>query len=644
MFIFIHIESHSWSLYNDFMTDSSLPFFAPEQNPEDLQQFELLHSIPSLILALDRSFRILYCNAAYCRFVGLSFNELHGRILTDLFPRFASTRSFAAYIEVLRDGNWREVAGQVGGACLHSRIYPTSYGLIAIADDRTELRSAETELQHARDQLQAVLDAIPGMVSWIDSDLRYIGVNRALSETLQRPPDFFIGKYIGFLDSLSDYADFVRNLFLSDRLADSREITSIVDGITRYFLVTAQKYNEGRHVVMASVDITARKHMELDLQITQKQYCAIVEDQSELICRYSVNKRLTFVNGAFCRFFGLDREMLIGKSILDLLPGHDGLIVLQQLRHITLEQQTISFEHRAIMSNGSVCWLSRTDRGLLGAAGSIVEYQSVARDVTARHIAEESLQQANAELEKRVEARTADLNRLNEALSSEIKERIDAETRLKGSLEEKEVLVREVHHRVKNNLQVVYSLLDLQSGLSDDPLVTGVLNESKLRIRAMSMIHDRLYRSRNLSRIRFDTYVATLIDQLRISFGAEMDRIQSRIEIDPVMLGIDAAITIGLIVNELVTNSFKYAFPNHRPGTILISLKHTSEMSLTLTIGDDGQGLPPEIQSPDSGSFGLQLVHLLTQQLNGTLTTDPSPGTTWRIIFPIPNTLEVRSE
>ncbi|GEM_PF-5084636 len=617
-----------------------MPHAPPPHPPADLQHLSLLQSIPSLILALDRNLHILYANDAYCRFVNMPLTDLIGRPLIELFPSFAKTRSYAAYQEALADAQWREAEGQVGTFYLHSRIYPTTYGLLAIADDRTDLHRTEMALKNTRDQLQAVLDAIPGLVSWIDSKMRYVGVNRMLCETFRRDSDFFIGQDIGFLDAQTEFSRFVREFAASDRQSDSREVMTTIDQVPRCFFVAAQKYGNEPCIVTAGIDISARKRIELDLQLTQARYRAVVEDQNDLICRYSPDRRVTFVNEAFCAFFGLTRNQLVGKSILDLLPGDDVLLALSHIRKLAPSRPTITFEHRAIRPDGSVRWLSRMDRGITDQHGTIIEYQSVARDITEKRVVEEALQQAYSSLEKRVLERTTDLRRLNRELESEIDERRRVERQLKESLAEKEVLLREVHHRVKNNLQVVYSLLDLQSGLTHDRAATGVLEESKLRIRAMAMIHDHLYKTSDFSRIRFDTYIRTLVEQIRISFGASADRIQIDLMITPVLLGLDTAISIGLILNELVTNAFKYAFPDDHPGSIRIGLMRKQEDLFELSVRDDGLGLPVDLSPESTGSFGLQLVQLLTSQLNGKLERNPSPGTHWSVLFPTPGSME----
>lgn len=209
---------------------------------------------------------------------------------------------------------------------------------------------------------------------------------------------------------------------------------------------------------------------------------------------------------------------------------------------------------------------------------------------------------------------------------TEIKE---AEENLRRSLNEKEILLREVHHRVKNNLQIISSLLNLQSLGTEGEEVRDVLMESQGRIKVMAMIHEHLYRSESLASINFRDYVERLVEDIIISHGTGIRKV---IEVDDIKPDIDTAIPLGLIINELVTNSVKYAFPDGT-GTVTVRIRsHDDEVSLV--VADDGVGLPEDIEPENTDTLGLSLVSILTAQLDGTLTIRRDHGTEFRISFP----------
>ena len=213
----------------------------------------------------------------------------------------------------------------------------------------------------------------------------------------------------------------------------------------------------------------------------------------------------------------------------------------------------------------------------------------------------------------------------------DITERKDAEEQIRTSLAEKEVLLKEIHHRVKNNLQIISSLLHLQSTRVDDESLSRAFENSQHRIRAMALIHEELYTSGDLGHVDFVGYVRRLVDHLFDSFGVSPQRISCAIEVDSVPLTIDRAIPFGLIINELVSNSLKYAFPD-RGGGILVEFVFSQSDAFHLTVSDDGVGFPEELDYERPQSLGLQLVSSLAGQLDAELERLPAKvGTVFRV-------------
>jgi PAS domain S-box-containing protein len=216
-----------------------------------------------------------------------------------------------------------------------------------------------------------------------------------------------------------------------------------------------------------------------------------------------------------------------------------------------------------------------------------------------------------------------------------ITERKLAEQRLRASLDEKEVLLKEVHHRVKNNLQIISSLLALQARETADPDAHRMFEDSQGRIRSMALIHEQLYQSGELSRIDFSEYVQRLCSHLADSSGVLNGRAVLRIDVAPTPLPLFLAIPCGMILNELVSNALKHAFPEDRQGQIFVGFDIEGE-SYRLTVRDNGVGIAGRSSTPNTGSLGLKVVEALVGQLGGSLTCQNSGGASFTITFDIP--------
>ncbi len=214
----------------------------------------------------------------------------------------------------------------------------------------------------------------------------------------------------------------------------------------------------------------------------------------------------------------------------------------------------------------------------------------------------------------------------------DITENKKAEKEVIESLHEKELLIKEIHHRVKNNMQIVSSLLNLQTNYVDEEETVDVLKESQNRVRSMAMIHEELYQSGDLTHINFVNYVQNLIQKLLYAYNIDATLIKPILEIENINLNMETAVPCGLIISELVSNSLKYAFPNGMTGEIYISLKSKDE-KFELIICDNGIGLPENFDFNQLDSLGLLLVKNLTDQIDGDLTINGTTGTEFIIIF-----------
>ena len=227
------------------------------------------------------------------------------------------------------------------------------------------------------------------------------------------------------------------------------------------------------------------------------------------------------------------------------------------------------------------------------------------------------------------------------AILQDVSEQKLIENKLRESLKEKEILLQEVNHRVKNNLQVILSLFALQGESTDDPERIAMLSEIRLRIQSMAMIHEKIYKSERLGQINFHQYVKDLTTEIFHTYSTSSGSVRLNLEVAPVSLEINRAVPFALILNELTSNALKYAFTAKEKGNLSISLKLEKDKLLLLTVSDDGIGIPKKIKFSSTKTLGLRLVRVLTRQLNGKAELKENPyckksrGTMFVFRFPL---------
>jgi len=348
---------------------------------------------------------------------------------------------------------------------LEEGLFSSAAAAIALAKEREITAKA---WQNSQSQLQAVLDAVPDLVSWISSDLIYLGVNHHLASRYNLTPDNFLGKEVGFVEKNRDFAEFMHQFFASSSQTASQTLQFNMNGTIQSYLIVAQKYQQSQVCVAVGIDITERQK---------------------------------------------------------------------------------------------------------------------------------------------------------------------AEEQIKSSLKEKEVLLKEIHHRVKNNLNVVSSLLELQADSIPEPHIGKLFEESQNRIYSMALIHEKLYRSPTIGQINLEDYIQDLANNLFDSYNVSEDCIQLHINVEPIFLNIETATPCGLIINELVSNSLKHAFPDDREGIVSIDCHQQSDGQIHLVISDNGIGFPEALDFQDTESMGFQVVCTLIEQLEGTIELQRTHGTSFAIQF-----------
>ena len=352
------------------------------------------------------------------------------------------------------------------------------------------------------------------------------------------------------------------------------------------------------HFVRSAANVLAtaieRQKIESDLRASEERFRATFEQAAVGIALGGLDGRLLKINQRFCDMVGYSQAELLTKTFMEITYPLDLESDLQYVRQVMADEiKTFSMEKRYICKDGQILWGNLTVSLARKPSGEPDYFIGVVEDIS---------------------------------------DRKQAEKRLQASLQEKEVLLKEIHHRVKNNLQVISSMLDLQSQHLEDPQMLDMFDNSQYRIQSMALIHEQLYQSHDLAEIDFADYVENLVANLFLSFGLEGQGVKPIIKIEKLSLNLDTAIPCGLIINELVSNALKHGFSEGGPGEVCVEIYLQSDEQFILIVRDTGIGFPADLDFQNvESSLGLQLVCTLTEQLRGTIELDRSQGTKFKL-------------
>jgi PAS domain S-box-containing protein len=368
--------------------------------------------------------------------------------------------------------------------------------------------------------------------------------------------------------------------------------------VASYWALHRNAAGEPVSVVKVNNDITELKRTSEALRTSEATARSLFENASQGILIAAADGRITAANAMIQRLFGYTHDELQGASVDLLLPerlrerheGHRAGFAL----HPHARPMGLGLDLPARRRDGSEFPVEISLSYVAESTGGLV--MAFISDITAR-------KQATEERESLI-------------------------GRLETALAEKTVLIKEVHHRVKNNLAVIAGLLGMQADSLENQRAQVALMESQQRVLSMALIHEYLYATEHLDRVNFGQYVQQLANELCVSYSIESDRIDIDIEAEEIDLPVHRAIPCGLILNELLSNALKYAFPNHRMGTIRVEFSRVESGELCLACRDDGVGIPESFDWRNSQSLGLRIVRILTKQIDGSLTLDGSGGGT----------------
>jgi len=454
-------------------------------------------------------------------------------------------------------------------------------------------------LEERNARLLSMIEAIPDIVYFKDIDRRNLHVNAAFERAFGLSRNAIQGKkdeevLPGDLAESCRRSDKAvlesgRTLRFEERMtgSDGREIvyetikTPLIDD-----------HNRVLGLVGVSRDMTVRRQTEDALKKSEELLRALFEHANDAIFLIDLNGVHIRVNKKAADLTGYEMEELVGKSVRDLVVPREYSDAENKLRGL-LEGKTFPLYERIFRKKDGTEFPIEVNVALIrDGEGRPLCVQSIVRDITDR---------------KRKEGA------------------------LRTALLEKELLLKEVHHRVKNNMQVVSSLLSLQKQFINDPALSEVLRESQRRIKSMALVHEKLYQSQDLSQVAFGNYIRSLVAHLVTSQQNQEDQIIIHFDLEDLFFDIQTAIPCGLIINELVSNAFKHAFPKNRKGEISIRLKHLDGDSFLLAVKDNGVGLPDDFSIDVSQTMGMQLITLLCEQLEGRIEIDRSAGTEFRL-------------
>ncbi|MBD0266935.1 MAG: PAS domain S-box protein [Cyanobacteria bacterium Co-bin8] len=305
----------------------------------------------------------------------------------------------------------------------------------SLIEEIVERQQADVALRAAHDQLQAILDAVPGIVSWISADLRYLGVNRHLASTFNLPAEAFIGQDIGFLHTSNEFNTFVKDFFAADQQDAYREISAYVGGSKRRFLIVAQKYNQGHAAFTVGIDISQRNEAEEALRKAEAKYRNIFENIVEGIFQTTADGQYLSANPALARIYGYSspEEMMANLTSIQQQLYVKPLRREEFIQALLLQGEVKNFESEIYRKDGSVIWISENARAVRDETGTLLYFEGTVEDITERKEAQAALQRANEELEQRVTRRTAALTDSNQRLLGEIRERQRVERALRDS-------------------------------------------------------------------------------------------------------------------------------------------------------------------------------------------------------------------
>jgi len=466
--------------------------------------------------------------------------------------------------------------------------------MLGVVMDITESKRGEEALAAAHRQVQGIIDNTPAIVYVFDLEERFLLANAAVAELFHSTPEQMIGKRRHEFMPKAD-ADWHeandRKVIEAGRAMEFEEASQLPDrSIT--WLTTKFPLRDAQGTIYAvagiSADVSDRKRAEEALRESESRFHSLFNNSPDAIFLAIPSGPVTHANPAACAVFGMTEEELCRagrKGIEDPTDPRHQAAVAERAR-----SGRVSYEATHMRKDGSKFPSEVSSVIVEDGNQSIV----ILRDITARKVTEEALQ---------------------------------------ASLQEKEVLLKEIHHRVKNNMQVISSLISLQADTLENQALRGVFDDLRDRVRTMALVHEKLYQSENLAHVDFAEYARSLLNYLWHAHGDKASDVRLTLDLPSVTFPVQTAVPCGLILNELTTNALKHAFRDRTDGELTVALNADPDGNMCLVVSDNGVGFPAGFDWRQTRSLGLQLVRMLVGQLGGTLDVRTDGGTTFQITF-----------
>lgn len=507
--------------------------------------------------------------------------------------------------------------------------------LLSTSRDIVERKEIEKKLKESEEKYRVVIETASDVIYTVDSLGAITALNPAFEVLTGFSVQDSIGRFFGEFIHPDDlkYALEIHNMIqtgLTPPIFELRFLFS--DNSYKYVeFSVAPLYQEGKVTGTLGIGriVQERKDAEKALMDSEAKYRILIEQAADGIFVGDQNGNFIEVNSKACSLSGYSKKDLLNMNMSELYSEEEKRRA--PLRYdLLLKGETVKSERMLKRKNSSEIPVEMNTKRMPDG-----NYQAIIRNISERRKAEEFMLKYQEELEKLVRKRTKDVEKSNKQLKKEVIERLKSEEQIKLQLKEKEILLKEIHHRVKNNMQVIISLLNLHGATIEDNRILDIYKESQNRIKSMALIHEKLYQSRDFTHIDFSDYLSSLAIYLSHIYQIDKSSINIVTKAHKIPFEFDTAITLGLIVNELVSNAMKYAFNGNDNGKIEIELKKTASNTIQLVVSDNGCGIPKNINYRNTKSLGLQLVCTLTEQLDGKLRLSIKDGTHFKIEFPL---------
>jgi PAS domain S-box-containing protein len=476
---------------------------------------------------------------------------------------------------------------------------------ISVVEDISGRRQADAQLRASLtevSELKAALDE-HAIVATTDPQGKITYVNDKFCAISQFSRDELLGQDHRLINSEFHSKEFIRDLWTT--IAHGRvwkgEIRNRAKDGTFYWVDTTivpflSENGKPLQYTAIRADITERKTAEdrLRKSLLEVNNLKSALDEHAIVAITDPRGKITYINDKFCAISKYSRDELMGQDHRLINAGHHPKEFIRDLWSTIARGLVWKGEIKNRAKDGTYYWVDTTIVPFLDPVGQPVQYVAIRADITERKRAEDAIRE---------------------------------------SLHEKETLLKEIHHRVKNNMQLISSLLQLQSGYIRDPVALTAFREGQSRIRSMALIHEKLYQSASLARIDFSEYVRSLVSILMRTYNTRPDAVAVELRIDSISLNLDTAIPFGLILNELISNSLKHAFPDERRGVILVKLGRRTDGGFELLVKDNGVGVPDGFDWTQSKTLGSRLIHILTNQLEGETSIATTEGFEFRLHF-----------